>query len=110
MIPFDKLAKLKELHPEDVQRIEADERRMSDLLKMQEFASEPIVQEFLSLCRKDILVARKMLATNRRLSEEAGAECWHVIDAREWFLKLVSKDFKAELGQLERDLDGELSR
>jgi hypothetical protein len=108
--PFPKLAKLKELYPADIDRIEQDERRVSDLLQKQDFSLQPVTQELLALCRKDILGAQRMLATNRMLSTEARAEAWHIIDARLWFVKMVAKDFASELEQLDRELESELSR
>lgn len=64
----------------------------------------------LRLSDRALLFARKILATNRQLTDEARAECWqHIIDAREWFLKLVVKDFASEISQLEQALDAELS-
>lgn len=110
MTQFEKLAKLRELYPEDVARIEADEKRVSDLLKQQEYAALPVTQELLALCRKNILTARKMLATNRKLNDEARAECWHIIEAREWFLKMVAKDYSGELEQIDYELEAELTR
>jgi hypothetical protein len=47
-------------------------------------------------------------ATNRRLTDQAGAELWHIIDAREWFVRLVTKDFATELEQIDRQLAKEL--
>jgi hypothetical protein len=107
--PFPKLAKLKELYPEDIERIEQDEARVSELLRKQDFASQPVTQELLALCRKDILAARKMLATSRSLTEEQRAEAWHIIDARLWFVTLVAKDYVSELASLDRELEAELS-
>jgi hypothetical protein len=108
--PFPKLAKLKALYPDDIARIEQDEQRVSDLLRRQDFSAQPVTQELLALCRKDILAAQRMLATNRILTAEARAEAWHVIDARRWFIKMVAKDFSSELEQLDRELETELSR
>jgi hypothetical protein len=107
--PFPKLAELKKLYPDDIARIEADEQRVSDLLRRHEFSSQPVTQELLALCRKDILEARKMLATNRMLSPEARAEAWHTIDARLWFVQIVAKDYAGELAQMDRELDAELN-
>src|SRR5205809_7888983 len=104
MNAYEKLAKLRELYPEDVQRIEADEQRLSDLLKQQEYAALPVTQELLALCRKDILAARKMLATNRTFTEKERAECWHIIEAREWFWKIAAKDYASELAQIDQEL------
>jgi hypothetical protein len=85
--PFQKLAKLKELYPDDIERIEADEKRLNELLAtQQEFAGLPVVRGLIDLCRKDIVFARKALATNRQLDEKARAELWHIVDAREWFI------------------------
>src|SRR5436853_2170228 len=95
--PFPKLAKLKELYPEDIERIEGDEKRVKELLAKQEYSVNPVTQELLALCRKDILTVRKMLANNRQLTEQARAEGWHIIDARLWFVQLVSKDYAGEL-------------
>lgn len=108
--PFPKLARLKALYPEDIERIEQDEQRVSDLLRRQDFSTQPVTQELLALCRKDILTARQMLATNRVLTPEARAEAWHIIDARLWFIKMVAKDYSGELEQLDRELDAELTR
>lgn len=107
---FEKLAKLKEEYPDDVKRIQEDEKRVSDLLAQQEFASQPVTQQLLALCRKDILTAQKMLATNRMLTPEARAEAWHVIDARLWFVRMVAKDYAGELEQIDHELEAELSR
>jgi hypothetical protein len=101
---------VRELYPDDIARIEADEQRVSDLLRRQDFSSQPVTQELLALCRKDILAARKMLATNRILSPEASAEAWHIIDARLWFVQLVAKDFAGELAQMDQELEAELGR
>lgn len=108
--PFPKLAALKKLYPDDIARIEADEQRVSDLLRRQDYAQQPVTQELLALCRKDILAARKMLATNRTLCDQARAEAWHIIDARLWFVQVVAKDYAGELAQMDRELESELSR
>ena len=109
MNTYEKLAKLKELYPEDIERIQADEARVAELLKAQEFASQPVTQQLLALCRKDILAAQKMLATNRMLDEAARAEAWHLIEARLWFVRMVAKDYAGELEQLDRELEAELT-
>lgn len=105
---FEKFAKLREIYPDDIARIEADEKRFNELLAMQEFAQLPVVRGLIDQCRTDILFARKALATNRQLDEKARAELWHIIDAREWFVRLVVKDFETEKAQFEATLDGEL--
>lgn len=107
---FEKLAKLRELYPEAIERINADEERVSDLLRQQEYASQPMTQYLLALCRKDILSARKMLATARTMTDEARADAWHVIDARLWFVQMVAKDYGSELAQIDQELEAELGR
>ncbi|TCU78862.1 hypothetical protein EDE08_101644 [Bradyrhizobium sp. R2.2-H] len=108
--PYPKLAELKKQYPDDVARIEQDEKAISDLLRKQDYALQPVTQELLTLCRKDILAAQRILATDRILLPEARAELWHVIDARLWFVRIVAKDYAGELAQLDRELEAELSR
>jgi hypothetical protein len=107
---FEKLAKLRELYPEDIDRIKTDEERLSALLAQQEYASHPVTQQLLVVCRKDILTARRLLATDRTLNDAARAEAWHVIDARLWFVRMVAKDYASELEQLDQELEAELMR
>lgn len=106
----DKLARLRELFPEGIEKIEAEERRVRDLLKWQEYYSLPATQELLSSCRKAILAARMRLATERTLEEQARAELWHIIDARDWVLKIVARDYKQELAEHTIQLEVELGR
>jgi hypothetical protein len=107
---FEKFAKLRQLYPEDISRIEGDEKRLNELFVMQEFANLPVVGGLVDQCRKDILFARKALATNRALSEEARGELWQIIQAREWFIRQVVKDFASEVTQMDAELDRELNR
>lgn len=106
----EKLATLRALYPADIERIEADGARVSDLLKRQEYANLEMTQELVALCRRDIVFARMRLSSNRTLSPEAREELWHIIEAREWFLRMVVKDYEGELRQIERELETELSR
>lgn len=105
----EKLAKLRELYPEEIAAIDAEQQRVSELLKQKGYSLLECTQALLALCRTDIQSARLMLATVRDLSEDARAELWHIIDAREWFLKLVSKDYDAELAQIEGELEADLA-
>jgi hypothetical protein len=107
---FEKLAKLREKYPDEISRIEDDEKRIGELLKSQEYAANPMTQELLALCRRDILTARTMLATNRALTDDQRADAWHIIDARLWFVRLVVRDFAGELAQMNAELETELSR
>ena len=106
---WEKYAKLRELYPEDIQRIENEEQKVKELLENQEFSRLEPTKRFLALCRTDIIFARKKLATDRSLNEQARTELWFIIEAREWFLKRISSDFKAEIEQIEHELERELN-
>lgn len=107
---FDKYAKLKELYPEDLARIEEEERSVSQLLEQQDYVSHPGTRRLIAMCRDEIKTARLKLASDRTLTPDAHRELWLLIDAREWFLRLVSKDYAGELAQLEAELDTELEK
>lgn len=109
---FEKLAALRALYPEDIETIEAEETRIKELLKRQEYSELETTKELMGICRKDIVAARRKLATDRSLigNEAAQRELWHMIDARSWFLELVSKNFAAELQTIEQELEAELLR
>ncbi len=105
----EKLAKVRELYPEDFEKIEAEQQRISALLRNKNYAMLPETQELVDLCRTDILVCRKKLATVRSLSPEARDELWNVIEARSWFLRIVARDFDQELAAIESQLDADLA-
>lgn len=107
---FEKLAALRTVYPDDVARIEADEKRVSDLLRVQSFSELDTTKELIALCREDIVFSRIKLAKERALTEDQRGALWHIIDCREWFLKMVAKDFKGELEQIDRELEAELTR
>lgn len=105
-----KFAKLRELYPEDIDRIVAEEKRVSALLKQQEYSELPATKHLIALCRKDIVDVRLKLATNRTLTDDQRTELWQIVDSREWFLKMVARDYSGELEQIDRELEAELSR
>src|SRR5262245_61798820 len=109
---FEKFARLRQIYPTDIQQIEQEEERVKASLKMQEYASLPVTQELLKLCREQIVHARKRLATDKSLLKDPTLqqELWGIIDARKWFVDMVSKDFDSELVAIERELDAELAR
>jgi len=109
MKTFETLAKLRELYPDDIDALDAEQDRISALLRKKDYALQPETQELLALCRKDILAARVKLATERSLTDEARAELWHIIDARGWFLRMVVKDYDAELAQIDQELEANLN-
>jgi hypothetical protein len=61
-----------------------------------------------AVCRKAIVAARMRLATDRTLTEEQRANLWGVIDARDWFIQFIAKDYEAEIAAIERDLATQL--
>jgi hypothetical protein len=109
MSVFEKFAKLRELYPDDLVAIEAEEQRVKALLRLQEYSELQTTNELLALCRRDITTARKRLGTDRSLTEEARQQLWLLTDARSWFLEMVSKDYATELTNIERDLERELA-
>jgi hypothetical protein len=83
-----------------------EEARVAKVLKQQRYFSLEGTQEFLAMCRKEIVKCR----SERNLSPQQQAELWQIIDAREWFVKMVSQDFAAQLEEIDRELEAELSR
>lgn len=109
----DKFMNVRELYrddPESIEQLEAEEERVHKLLKRKEYADNEETQVLLAMCRKEIVLARKRLATDRRLviEEEAMRELWAIIDARLWFIKMVAIDYDGEIAKIEADLDKEL--
>jgi hypothetical protein len=107
---FQKYAALREKYPDDVKQIEAEEERVADLLRQQDYSQLPATKELLGMCRRDVISARLRLAKERTLKPEERDALWHIIDARSWVLEVVAKDFDAEIAQIDADLEAELSR
>lgn len=105
---FEKFGELRKVYPEDIKRIEEDEKRVKELLLMREYSEQEATKELLRLCRLDVVMAKKRLATDRALEQDARRDLWLIIDSRMWFIHMVSKDFNSELAQIEADLDKEL--
>jgi hypothetical protein len=83
---------------------------VSELLKEQEYFELPTTKKLIGRRRRDVVVARIKLATDRSLADEHRVALWTLIDSREWFLKMVAKDYAAELERIDRELEIELSR
>ena len=83
---------------------------MYELLKEQEYIELPTTKKLMRLCRGDVVAARIKLATDRSLADEHCVALWTLIDSREWFLKMLAKDYAAELERIDRELEIELSR
>lgn len=109
---FENFAALRAAYPDDLKDIEAEEKRVADLLKGQEYFLLETTQELVALCRRDIVNARRKLATDRGLvgNEPAQRDFWQIIDARTWFLQMVAKDYATELATIEQELEAELAR
>ena len=106
----EKYAKLREAYPDDIAKIVAEEERVMELLRTQEYYELPTTKSLIALCRKDIIGARVKLGVNRTLTDEQRNELWVLVDSREWFIRMVAKDYNAELEQIDRELEKELSR
>lgn len=83
---------------------------MTELLNEQEYYELPTTKRLIAVCRKDIAAARLKLGISRTLSDAQRSELWNLVDSREWFIRMVAKDYIAELEQIDRDLEAELSR
>lgn len=107
---FKTLAKLRELYPDDVARIDEDAKRVKVLMEGQAYAENPITKNILAVCRKEIVNAKKKLSSDKSLlgNEQAQRELWFLIESREWYLDMVSRDYEAELASIEAELASEL--
>ena len=59
--------------------------------------------------RREIVQARIRLADND-LTNAQRTELWRIVDYREWCLKMLVQDFPAELEQIDREIESELTR
>jgi len=107
---FKTFQKLKDLYPEDIARIQAEEENVKALLKKKQFAHNDGTKEMIALCRENIIEARKKLATDKTLlgNESAQMELWFIIESRQWVLDMVSRDYDTEIESIERSLESEL--
>jgi len=108
--PYTKLARLRELYPDDLDQIEAEQQRVRDLLERQDYSQQPTTKALVALCRREVMFARLKLATVRSLDEAARRELWGIIDARLWFIEQVSRNYAEELETIDRELEAELAR
>jgi hypothetical protein len=106
---FDKYRKLRELYPEDIAQIEREEKRVADLLKRSELGKHAEMKALVAECRRDVVFARRKLATDRALGEDARRELWALVDARLWVVERLVRDFDAEIAEIERSLERDLT-
>lgn len=107
---FKKYAELRKQYPDDVASINAEEERVSALLRMQEYYMQEGTQALIRSCRAEIVAAKMKLATARDLTEAQRHELWFIIEAREWFIKIVAKNYEAEIEAIDAQLQAELER
>ena len=88
----------------------AEDKRVTELLGDQEYYELPTTKRQISLCRKDIVAARLRLSADRMLSDTQRSELWRLVDGSEWFIRMVAKDYQAELERIDRELEAELQR
>jgi hypothetical protein len=80
------------------------------LKRPQKYDDADIARQLVSLLRNGIVTTRIKLASHGNLSAAQVSELWRVIDVQEWLIKMVAKDYEAELEQIDRELELELIR
>ena len=95
---------------QNLDRIMTEEKRVTELLGDQGYYELPTTKRLISSCRKDVVTARLKLCASRTLSETQRSELWHMVDSREWFIRMLAKDYQEELEQIDRELESELQR
>jgi hypothetical protein len=81
----------------------------SFLKRPQRYNDAEVVPQLLSLWRTGIVTTRIKLASDD-LSAAQASELWKIIDEQERLIRLVAKDYEAELEQIDRELETELTR
>lgn len=110
---LEKFPQLKDAYAgddESLARIKAEEERVTSLLSKKAYYDLPETKELIALCHKEIVDARLQLSSSRTLAPEKVAALWFVIDARQWFLTNVARDFDAELVRIDQELQIELDK
>jgi hypothetical protein len=69
----------------------------------------PGSQFLVALWRRDIVKARIRLVSEELPAQRQDA-LWQGIDCREWFIKMVADDFRAEMETVDRMIEAELRR
>ena len=59
--------------------------------------------------RQDIVTARIQLAS-AGLTRREKADLWRIVDCRELFIKLATRDFHAQLEKIDREIEDALRR
>ena len=82
----------------------------SFLKRPQKHDDADITRQLVALLRNGIVTTRIKLASSDNLSSAQVSELWRVIDAQEWLIRMVAKDYKVELEKIDRELESELIR
>lgn len=108
---FQTLQKLKDIYPEDIERILEEENRIKTLLRKKEYAENDGTKALISMCRREIITAKKKLATDKSLlgKEAEQRELWFLIESRQWVIDTISRDYESELSAIETELSADLN-
>jgi hypothetical protein len=85
------------------------EDRVKELLQAKEYYLLPETQKLLSVFRTAIVAARKILGTDRHLSQQQRDTLWSLIEARKSVVEYLARDFDTELEEIESELASELT-
>jgi hypothetical protein len=80
------------------------------LKRPQRYDDADTARQLVPLLRSGVVTTRIKLASNGNLSAAQVSELWRVIDVQEWLIKMVARDYEAELEQIDRELETELMR
>lgn len=96
---FEIISEVKNKFPEDVERIDEEVKSLKDILVMQNYAEQEGSKLLAKMCREQIGIAQRRLATDKSLigDEKSQRDLWLVIDSRMWILGFLSKDYKQEV-------------
>jgi hypothetical protein len=93
-----------------VNRTIGEDIRVTELLQQQEYFELPTTKRLIASCRREVAAALLKLSSNRTLSDTQRNELWLLVDRRELFIRMVAKDYSAELERIDRELETELMR
>lgn len=107
---FEILTKLREKYPDDVDQIDKETERVKELVKRKEFQNNETTKELIALCKKEILQARKKIATSKEMIDKPDLlrKQWEIIDSRLWVIDFICGDYEEVLINIENELKVEL--
>ena len=83
---------------------------MTHLLRRIEYFELTTTRHLIARARAEIVTARIELACFYRLTDEQRRALWQYIESRELLMKMLAKDYAAELEAVDRALEAELTR